>query len=242
MSDVPIVRKVTLEKAKVGDSFQALFACPNCSSKLIAGESAFDSVSTCPECDQPFQLDHSVSENVAQIRGGEPQKKEEKKATGIGPACAVCGKRMGFLAVLETNLVTGKIVCDACQARERIDQANRKANRRTAAQAIIVTSTPGIEGSRIVEYLGIDGVEIVVGTSWVSEVVTEAFDVFGARSKMFESKLRQARLHAMNLLKELALDRGADAVVGIDIDYSQFSSNRTAIIVSGTFVRIEPVG
>lgn len=111
---------------------------------------------------------------------------------------------------------------------------------RKKSQQVIVTTTPNVEGFRIIEYVGIDGIEFVVGTGIFSELVTEVGDLFGGRSGIFESKLRSGREQALKLLQVLAARRNANAVVAIDFDYSQFSSNRTAIIVTGTFVKVVP--
>lgn len=107
--------------------------------------------------------------------------------------------------------------------------------------AVIVTTGPTVQGYHITKYLGIDGVEFVIGTGLLSEFVTDFADLFGARSKMFESKLRTGRLQAVEVLKQLAVQKMANAVIGIDFDYSEFSSNRTAIIASGTFVQVQRV-
>jgi len=110
------------------------------------------------------------------------------------------------------------------------------------SQNVIVTTTPGIDGYRVKEYLGIESVEFVIGTGVFSEVSSSIADFFGARSSAFEQKLRAAKQHATESLKFLAAEKGANAVVAVDLDYTEFSGNRIALIINGTLVRIEPIG
>ena len=97
----------------------------------------------------------------------------------------------------------------------------------------------GIE--RIEKYLDIGSVEIVIGTGVLSEIKGDISDIFGARSSDFEYKLKNAKLTALNRLKWEAYEKGANAVIGIDLDYTEFSGNRIGLIVNGTFVKIKPI-
>ena len=58
---------------------------------------------------------------------------------------------------------------------------------------------------------------------------------------MFESKLQQAKQTAFTLLKTRAAEKGANAVVGIDLDYTEFTGNRIGLILNGTLVRAVPL-
>jgi uncharacterized protein YbjQ (UPF0145 family) len=105
----------------------------------------------------------------------------------------------------------------------------------------IVTTTPTLEGHQIVAYLGIESVEIVIGTGLFVELTGEIADFFGQRSKGFEGKLQNAKRVAFQALKTLAAQQDANAVVGIDLDYTEFSGNRIGLIVNGTLVRTVPI-
>src|SRR5262249_28728131 len=100
---------------------------------------------------------------------------------------------------------------------------------------------PTIEGQRIVAYLGIESVEVVIGTGFLSELSGEISDFLGARSKRFEGKLQEAKRVAFDLLKMRAAEKNANAVIGIDLDYTEFSGNRIGLIVNGTLVRAMPI-
>jgi uncharacterized protein YbjQ (UPF0145 family) len=109
------------------------------------------------------------------------------------------------------------------------------------SKKVVVTTTPGIDGYRIRKYLGIESVEFVIGTGAFSEITTSIADFFGARSSAFEKKLRAAKEHAMDALKYIAAEKGANAVVAIDLDYTEFTGNRIALIINGTLVVAEPI-
>lgn len=109
------------------------------------------------------------------------------------------------------------------------------------SQKVLVTTTPSIDGHRIKKYLGIESVEFIIGTGVFSEVTSSIADFFGARSTAFEKKLQAAKKGAMDALRFLAAERGANAIVGVDMDYCEFSGNRIALIINGTLVVAEPM-
>ena len=118
--------------------------------------------------------------------------------------------------------------------RESIEQRIRM------SKSVLLTTTPSIDGCRITRYLGVESVEFVIGTGAFSEISTSIADFFGLRSSAFENKLQSAKKAAMDALKILAAERGANAVVGVDLDYCEFSGNRIALIINGTLVIAEP--
>lgn len=106
-------------------------------------------------------------------------------------------------------------------------------------ESIIITTTPNIEGKRVLAYLGIESAEVVIGTGIWSEMSSDFHDFFGQRSTEFEKKLQRAKALAIKKVKYLAAMKGANAVVGVDIDYTEFSGNRIGVVASGTIVCIE---
>lgn len=101
------------------------------------------------------------------------------------------------------------------------------------------TTGVNIDGYAVEQYLDIDSVEIVIGTGPVSEFFGEVNDFFGERSTGFERKMQSARVSAVQKLKLNALRRGADALIGVDLDYTEFSQNRVAVVASGTLVKLK---
>lgn len=106
---------------------------------------------------------------------------------------------------------------------------------------IMLTTTNNIDGYRVKNYIDIESVEIVIGTGLFSEFTGELQDIFGKRSTEFESKLNSAKKLAFDKLKYSAYKKGGNAIIGIDIDYTEFTGNRIGVIVNGTIVEIEKI-
>ncbi|ADQ40100.1 protein of unknown function DUF74 [Caldicellulosiruptor acetigenus I77R1B] len=106
---------------------------------------------------------------------------------------------------------------------------------------MIVTTTPSIEGKKIVEYKGIVSSEVIVGVNLVKDFFASITDIFGGRSGTYENELIRAREEALQELQNRAAMLGANAVVGIDIDYEVLGANGSMLMVSvtGTAVVVE---
>jgi len=105
---------------------------------------------------------------------------------------------------------------------------------------MIVTTTPGIEGHAIAQYHGIVVGEAIMGANVVRDALARITDVIGGRSGSYENKLRDARVVAFRELEEQAQGTGADAVVGVDIDYEVIGDSMLMVSVSGTAVSLSP--
>lgn len=105
---------------------------------------------------------------------------------------------------------------------------------------MIVTTTPGVEGRAIRDYLGIVTGEAVMGANMFRDLFAGLRDIVGGRSGAYEKELRNARQVALDELKEAAREMGADAVVGIDLDYEVLGENNGMLMVSisGTAVKL----
>ncbi len=103
---------------------------------------------------------------------------------------------------------------------------------------MIVTTTNSIEGRPISNYHGIVVGEAIMGANIVRDMFARVTDIVGGRSGQYENKLRDAREAAMAELTEAAQMKGADAVVGIDIDYEIISDSMMMVSVSGTAVSL----
>lgn len=103
---------------------------------------------------------------------------------------------------------------------------------------MIVTTTSGIQGKEIIEYIDIVNGEAIMGANIVRDVFASVRDVVGGRAGAYENKLKDARDIAMDEMKELARQKGANAIVGIDVDYEVVRDGMLMVAVSGTAVRI----
>jgi len=105
---------------------------------------------------------------------------------------------------------------------------------------MIVTTTPNVEGHRITEYLGIVTGEAVLGANFFRDFFAKIRDVVGGRSGSYEKELARARETAFREIEEEAREVGANAIVGIDLDYEVMGENGSMLMVSisGTAVTI----
>ncbi|GAV13906.1 hypothetical protein PBN151_3844 [Paenibacillus sp. NAIST15-1] len=101
---------------------------------------------------------------------------------------------------------------------------------------MIVTTTPSIQGREIVEYIDIVTGETIMGANVVRDFLASVRDVVGGRSGAYESKLKEARVIAMEEMKDAARRLGANAIVGIDVDYEVVREGMLMVAVSGTAV------
>lgn len=108
-------------------------------------------------------------------------------------------------------------------------------------EVMIVTTTPSIEGKTIKEYKGIVFGEIVAGVDFIKDFAAGLTNFFGGRSGSYEGELIEARENAVKELEERARKMGANAVVGVDVDYEVLgqSNNMLMVIASGTAVVVE---
>jgi len=104
---------------------------------------------------------------------------------------------------------------------------------------ILMTTTNAIEGYRIRQYLGIVTGEAIIGANIFRDFLAGLRDIFGGRSRSYEKVLQEARQTALKEMAEAAMRPGANAVIGVDIDYetiSMGSSNMLMVTASGTAV------
>src|SRR5919107_5813056 len=88
-----------------------------------------------------------------------------------------------------------------------------------AGGIVIQTTTPTIDGRTITEYLGVVTGEAILGANIVRDLFAGVRDIVGGRSGAYEEELRKAREIALQEMEAEASGRGADAIVGIDLDY-----------------------
>lgn len=160
--------------------------------------------------------------------------------------CADCGK-----SVLRISMIEGR--CGDCYDRavyaqkrtdeETADQSRRhEAMVRVAASKIILT-TETAHNLPVAERLDIVTAECAIGMHLFKDAATLFRDVFGGRSETMQRGLREARMAVLSELRREALELGADAVVGVDLDYSEISGGGKSmllLVASGTAVTLRP--
>ncbi len=105
---------------------------------------------------------------------------------------------------------------------------------------MILSTTPQIEGHTIREYKGIVTGETIIGANFVKDFFAGIRDIVGGRSASYEQVLREAKDTSLNEMMQRAQAMGANAIVGIDIDYETIGANGSMLMVatSGTAVVI----
>ena len=104
---------------------------------------------------------------------------------------------------------------------------------------MIVTTTHDIEGHRITAYKGVVVGEAIMGANVVRDLFAQVTDIVGGRSGAYERKLQDAREVAFKELEQRAANLGANAVVGVDIDYEVVGNSMLMVSASGTAVVVE---
>lgn len=105
---------------------------------------------------------------------------------------------------------------------------------------MIVTTTPSVEGRQIGQYLGIVSGETIMGANFFRDIAASFADMLGGRAATYETKLREGRQMAIDEMMAEAARFGADAVVGVDLDYEVVGEHGSMLMVtaSGTAVKL----
>ena len=108
---------------------------------------------------------------------------------------------------------------------------------------MIISTTPSLEGKRITNYYGVVTGETIIGANLFRDFFAGIRDIVGGRASSYEEVLREAKDAAMKEMSERAETIGANAIVGIDLDYETVGSNSSMLMVtaSGTAVKIETI-
>ena len=105
---------------------------------------------------------------------------------------------------------------------------------------MILTTTPSVEGRTVTEYKGVVFGEVVAGVNVFRDIAASIRNIVGGRSGSYEEELIRARNQAMDEMADRAARLGADAVVGIDVDYEVLGQDNGMLMVtaSGTAVKL----
>ena len=105
---------------------------------------------------------------------------------------------------------------------------------------MILTTTPNIEGYKILEYKGLVTGETIIGANFIKDIFAGIRDIVGGRSKSYEKVLQEGKETSIQEMMQRAQELGANAIVGIDIDYETVGQGGSMLMeaVSGTAVRI----
>lgn len=107
---------------------------------------------------------------------------------------------------------------------------------------MLVTTTPNVEGKKITNYFGLVSGEAIMGANIFKDIFAGIRDIVGGRSAAYEEELRKAKDIALREMMQQAAAMGANAIVGVDLDYETIGGgggNMLMVSASGTAVVIE---
>ena len=104
---------------------------------------------------------------------------------------------------------------------------------------MLISTTSHIEGRRVVAYLGVVGGDTIVGANVFRDFFAGIRDILGGRAAGYEAALRSAKEMALNDMREEAEELGANAIIGVDLDYETVRESMLMVSCSGTAVRLE---
>ena len=106
---------------------------------------------------------------------------------------------------------------------------------------MLITTTPSVEGRKVIRYLGIVTGEAIMGANIFKDIFAGIRDIGGGRAGAYEKELIRAKDIALNEMKERAEQLGANAIVGVDLDFETIGMKGTMLMVSasGTAVVVE---
>lgn len=131
----------------------------------------------------------------------------------------------------------GKIVEDQRIKNEKIQ--NEKKRKLDLLNNYMVTTGYNFEGYRIVKYNGVISGEVALGTGFISDIAASFSDFFGVESEKYAVKIEDAKQTAIQKLINKSIDKGDNAIIGVDFDILTFSSNMIGISANGTSVKVE---
>jgi uncharacterized protein YbjQ (UPF0145 family) len=103
---------------------------------------------------------------------------------------------------------------------------------------MLIVTTETIEGRRVAEYLGIVSGDAIVGANFFRDFFARIRDIVGGRAGGYEKALIGAKRAALGDLEEQAKELGADAVIGVDLDYEAIGDSMLMVSANGTAVRL----
>jgi uncharacterized protein YbjQ (UPF0145 family) len=108
---------------------------------------------------------------------------------------------------------------------------------------MLVTTTPSVEGKKIVKYIGLVTGETIIGANIFKDLFAGIRDIVGGRSGAYERVLREGKDIAVSEMQQYAAAMGANAIVGVDLDYETVGTGGSMLMVtaSGTAVIIEDI-
>ena len=104
---------------------------------------------------------------------------------------------------------------------------------------MLLTTTPTVEGKPIQQYIGIVTAETIIGANIFKDIFAGIRDIVGGRSGTYERVIEEARTSALSELTQKAQNMGANAVVGVDLDFETVGSGGSMLMVVATWTAVK---
>lgn len=104
---------------------------------------------------------------------------------------------------------------------------------------MIMSTTSILQNREVAEYIAVVSSEVILGANVVRDFLAGITDIIGGRSGSYENKLSEGREMALDELEQKAYQMGADAVIGIDLDFETLRDGMMMVIATGTAVRLQ---
>ncbi len=106
---------------------------------------------------------------------------------------------------------------------------------------MIITTTDSIDGKKVTNYHGIVSAEVILGANIIKDIFASIRDVVGGRSGSYEKVLADGKEMALEDMRERAQELGANAIIGVDLDYEAIGekSGMLMVVANGTAVTVE---
>ena len=156
--------------------------------------------------------------------------------------CPACGNPNTLPAA--SCMYCDKDFGDLPEMRSHLRSVNEKAEIDRQAAQVILTTAHSLEGFRVVETVEVISAECVFGMNLFLDMFVGLTDVFGGRSQSSQQVLREARKTCLSELKREAAEIGANAVIAIEMNYSEFSGKGKSmlfLVATGTAVKVERI-
>lgn len=145
--------------------------------------------------------------------------------------CLLCQKKYDSESEIKGMLIE--------KYAESVEQRDIKAIKDKTFADFILSTTPNIEGKSIESYLGIVGSQTMEGINIFKDIFSGVRNIVGGRSTALQEAMKKMRVTALNEIKEEAFNLGANAVVGIKIDFDEYSEGMIMLSVSGTAGKVK---
>jgi len=150
-------------------------------------------------------------------------------------SCQNCGKEVKQRYA--SKYIADYWLCEECRDNETEPPHLKEMEEKISK--IIITTSYSIEGKRIIRYIDVISAEIIEGLSIFKDFGVGIADIFGGSASGYEKTLDKMKNIAFNKLKIKAYDLGANAIVGIDLDYGDLRGTMLMLVVNGTAVIVE---